>query len=84
MRNHDGLPRIGAMALATALLAGCTTFSADGGFGTVQRAVKERTGQEPEGTLALRVLLWVFVYLPLIGLALTAAALLVGSAVAVS
>ena len=32
--------------LAAALLAGCVTFSEDGGFGTVQRAVKERTGQE--------------------------------------
>lgn len=29
-----------------ALLAGCVTFSEDGGFGAVQRAVKERTGQE--------------------------------------
>ena len=27
-------------------VAGCATFSEDGGFGTVQRAVKERTGQE--------------------------------------
>jgi len=42
MRNHDGLPRIGAMALATALLAGCTTFSADGGFDTVKTATRER------------------------------------------
>ena len=42
MRNHDGLPRIVAMALATALLAGCTTFSADGGFGTVKTAARER------------------------------------------
>jgi outer membrane protein TolC len=31
---------------AAALLTGCVTFSEDGGFGTVQRAVKERTGQE--------------------------------------
>ena len=27
-------------------LGGCVSFSEDGGFGTVQRAVKERTGQE--------------------------------------
>jgi outer membrane protein TolC len=31
---------------AATLLAGCVSFSEDGGFGTVQRAVKERTGQE--------------------------------------
>ena len=32
--------------LLAVILTGCATFSEDGGFGTVQRAVKERTGQE--------------------------------------
>jgi len=32
--------------MAAAALAGCATFSEDGGFGPVQRTVKERTGQE--------------------------------------
>ena len=34
------------LMLVTAMLAGCATFSEDGGFGAVQRAVKERTGKE--------------------------------------
>lgn len=34
------------MVLAASLLGGCATFSEDGGFGAVQRVVKERTGQE--------------------------------------
>ncbi len=34
--------------LVVALLAGCVSFSEDGGFGTVQRAVKNRIGQEPK------------------------------------
>ena len=46
------------------------------------RKAKERTGREPEGTVALRALLWVFVYMPLITLALVAGAMLIGSAVA--
>jgi outer membrane protein TolC len=33
------------MAAATILLAGCATFSADGGFDTVSSAVQQRTGQ---------------------------------------
>src|SRR5688572_9501165 len=33
---------------AIGLLGGCVTFSEDGGFGTVQRAVKERTGQDAQ------------------------------------
>lgn len=32
--------------VAAAVLAGCATFSEDGGFGVVQQAVRERTGQE--------------------------------------
>lgn len=36
---------IGAICCA-ALLAGCATFSEDGGFGVVERTVRERTGQE--------------------------------------
>lgn len=35
-----------ATALAGALLAGCATFSEDGGFSAVQATVKERTGQD--------------------------------------
>ena len=46
MQNHDDLPRIGAMALAMALLGGCATFSADGGFGTVKTAARERGIQQ--------------------------------------
>ena len=38
--------RTAIVAFASLLLAGCATFSEDGGFGTVQRTVKERTGQE--------------------------------------
>ena len=32
--------------LVVALLPGCVSFSEDGGFGTVQRAIKDRIGQE--------------------------------------
>lgn len=35
-----------ALALA-AVLGGCASFSPDGGFGSVNSAVRERTGQEP-------------------------------------
>ena len=35
-----------AIAVATLLLAGCASFSPDGGFGPVENAVRERTGQE--------------------------------------
>lgn len=35
-----------AIAIATALLAGCTTFSKDGGFGTVSTAASERLGKD--------------------------------------
>ena len=36
--------RAATISLAAAFLAGCATFSEDGGFGTVQRTVRERTG----------------------------------------
>ena len=36
-----------AIVVSTVVLSGCATFSEDGGFGLVQRTVKERTGQEP-------------------------------------
>ncbi len=49
MRNHDGLPRIGAMALAMALIGGCANFSADGGFSTVKTAARERGIQQDIG-----------------------------------
>ena len=32
--------------LVVVLLPGCVSFSEDGGFGTVQRAIKDRIGQE--------------------------------------
>src|SRR5512146_976046 len=38
--------RLGAAA-AAALLAGCASFSPDGGFEDVSRLVRERTGQRP-------------------------------------
>jgi hypothetical protein len=48
------------------------------------RKAKERSGLEPAGTPALKAMIWLFVYLPLIALALASAAFLIGSAVAVS
>ena len=36
----------GLMLAAAALLAGCTTFSPDGGFGPVQQTARERLGKE--------------------------------------
>lgn len=48
------------------------------------RKAKELTGLEPAGTTGLKAMIWIFVYLPLIGLALAAGAALIGSAVAVS
>ena len=48
------------------------------------RKAKERTGLEPAGTPALKAMIWLFVYLPLLALALASAAFLIGSAVAVS
>ncbi|MFB9125057.1 TolC family protein [Paraburkholderia dipogonis] len=38
--------RIMAIATAVTLLAGCTTFSKDGGFGTVSSAASERLGKD--------------------------------------
>ena len=38
--------RIAAFALISATLAGCATFSADGGFGRVEGSSKERLGKE--------------------------------------
>ncbi|RQZ34742.1 TolC family protein [Burkholderia sp. Bp9090] len=39
-------PRIGATVLALAFLAGCTTFSKDGGFDAVSTAASERIGKD--------------------------------------
>ncbi|WP_275920612.1 copper resistance CopC family protein, partial [Burkholderia sola] len=39
-------PRIGAAAIALAFLAGCTTFSKDGGFDAVSSAASERIGKD--------------------------------------
>ena len=45
------------VALATTLaLAGCASFSPDGGFGTVSDLTRERTGQAP--TPPQRVSAW--------------------------
>lgn len=38
--------RTGVVVLGAALLGGCATFSEDGGFGMVERSIRERTGQE--------------------------------------
>ncbi|KVD37017.1 RND transporter [Burkholderia sp. ABCPW 11] len=39
-------PRIGVAAVALAFLAGCTTFSKDGGFDAVSSAASERIGKD--------------------------------------
>ena len=39
--------RLTATALASLVLAGCASFSQDGGFGTVEQLSKERIGQTP-------------------------------------
>ncbi|WP_175818795.1 TolC family protein [Burkholderia sp. BCC0419] len=39
-------PRIGAAAIALAFLAGCTTFSKDGGFDAVSSVASERIGKD--------------------------------------
>jgi outer membrane protein TolC len=39
--------RLTATALASLTLAGCASFSADGGFGSVEQLSKERIGQAP-------------------------------------
>ena len=39
--------RLTATALASLVLAGCASFSPDGGFGTVEQLSKERIGQAP-------------------------------------
>jgi outer membrane protein TolC len=44
--NHL-LMRLTALAAAAAFLAGCASFSADGGFGKVAELTQERTGQTP-------------------------------------
>ena len=58
------MSKVAILVLGSALLAGCATFSEDGGFGAVQRTVKERTGQnahwartdEDKGALRVRML----------------------------
>lgn len=39
--------RLAATALASLVLAGCASFSRDGGFGNVEQLTKERIGQTP-------------------------------------
>jgi outer membrane protein TolC len=43
------MKRAGPIAAACLLLAGCASFSPDGGFGKVSELTKERTGQVPIG-----------------------------------
>ncbi len=38
--------RVAILASALLILSGCATFSQDGGFGAVERAVKERSGKD--------------------------------------
>ncbi len=45
-RPAPRLPRPALALLATATLAGCTTFSADGGFGPVAQTTRERVGAD--------------------------------------
>ncbi|HSC94431.1 MAG TPA: TolC family protein [Burkholderiales bacterium] len=42
MRTHILRVRSGALAFAALLIGGCASFSSDGGFGTVETAVRER------------------------------------------
>src|SRR5689334_21119723 len=47
---HGRAPRVAclsATALAALLLAGCASFSPDGGFGAVEQLTKDRIGQVP-------------------------------------
>jgi outer membrane protein TolC len=46
MRTDARGSRLAAVALAAAALAGCTTFSPDGGFDEVRKLAAERIGQE--------------------------------------
>jgi outer membrane protein TolC len=39
-------PRLAALLFAAALLGGCASFSADGGFGSVEAAAKSRLGKD--------------------------------------
>ena len=39
-------PRIAVLGCVCFVLAGCATFSQDGGFGPIEKAVKERTGKD--------------------------------------
>ncbi|WP_374564697.1 TolC family protein [Ideonella sp.] len=48
---HGPVPRaagLSAAALAALLLAGCASFSPDGGFGTVEQLTQDRIGQAPK------------------------------------
>ena len=40
------VPRISAIALALLIVGGCASFSPDGGFTDVAKAVQQRTGRE--------------------------------------
>ncbi|MGH8698928.1 MAG: TolC family protein, partial [Burkholderiales bacterium] len=46
MRTDRHVQRALALPIAALALAGCTTFSADGGFGEVQKIASERLGRD--------------------------------------
>jgi outer membrane protein TolC len=50
INNYPHRARTMAVALTALTLAGCATFSKDGGFGTVSTLTKERTGQAVQKT----------------------------------
>src|SRR5260221_1218005 len=45
--RRPAMTRRAATALTSLALAGCASFSEDGGFGTVERLTRERIGQTP-------------------------------------
>src|SRR6476659_9781874 len=46
--RRQAMMRLTAVAAAAVFLAGCASFSSDGGFGKVAELTKERTGQTPK------------------------------------
>ncbi|MBW8835431.1 MAG: RND transporter, partial [Burkholderia sp.] len=46
MMRHLAQTRVACIAVAAILLAGCTTFSNDGGFGAVSTTASQRLGKD--------------------------------------